>query len=102
MNRSATLAPTLTNGLHAAAPVQQTGQPPRIYLSAPHMSGLEAEYVAEAFATNWIAPVGPHVDAFEREFAELVGVPYAAALSSGTAALHLALLLAGVGADDEV
>jgi len=76
--------------------------PSRIYLSSPHMSGLEQEFVAEAFATNWIAPVGPHVDAFEREFAELVGVPYAAALSSGTAALHLALLLAGVGADDEV
>lgn len=76
--------------------------PSRIYLSSPHMSGLEQEFVAEAFATNWIAPVGPHVDAFEREFAELVGVPYAVALSSGTAALHLALLLAGVGAGDEV
>lgn len=55
------------------------------------MSGLEEEYVAEAFATNWIAPVGPHVNAFEEEFAELVGVPHAAALTSGTAALHLAL-----------
>jgi pyridoxal phosphate-dependent aminotransferase EpsN len=66
------------------------------------MSGLEQEFVAEAFATNWIAPVGPHVTAFEEEFAELVGAPYAAALSSGTAALHLALLLAGVGSGDEV
>ena len=66
------------------------------------MSGLEAEYVAEAFATNWIAPVGPHVNAFEQEFATLVGVPHAAALSSGTAALHLALLLTGVGPGDEV
>lgn len=75
---------------------------PRIYLSAPHMSGLEQEFVAEAFATNWIAPVGPHVTAFEEEFAALVGAPYAAALSSGTAALHLALLLAGVGTGDEV
>jgi dTDP-4-amino-4,6-dideoxygalactose transaminase len=74
----------------------------RIYLSSPHMSGLEQEFVAEAFATNWIAPVGPHVTAFEEEFAELVGAPYAAALSSGTAALHLALLLAGVGSGDEV
>jgi pyridoxal phosphate-dependent aminotransferase EpsN len=74
----------------------------RIYLSSPHMSGLEQEFVAEAFATNWIAPVGPHVTAFEEEFAELVGAPYAAALSSGTAALHLALLLAGVGPGDEV
>ncbi|MCB0127918.1 MAG: aminotransferase class I/II-fold pyridoxal phosphate-dependent enzyme, partial [Caldilineaceae bacterium] len=76
--------------------------PPRIYLSAPHMSGLEEQFVGEAFATNWIAPVGPHVNAFEEEFAELVGAPHAAALSSGTAALHLALLLAGVGAGDEV
>ncbi|MCE7979674.1 MAG: aminotransferase class I/II-fold pyridoxal phosphate-dependent enzyme [Caldilinea sp. CFX5] len=74
----------------------------RIYLSAPHMSGFEQEFVAEAFATNWIAPVGPHVTAFEEEFAELVGAPYAAALSSGTAALHLALLLAGVKAGMEV
>lgn len=75
---------------------------PRIYLSAPHMSGREQEYVAEAFATNWIAPVGPHVTAFEEEFAAVVGAPYAAALTSGTAALHLALLLAGVGPGDEV
>ncbi|MFN8486686.1 MAG: aminotransferase class I/II-fold pyridoxal phosphate-dependent enzyme [Caldilineaceae bacterium] len=66
------------------------------------MSGQEERMVAEAFATNWIAPVGPHVTAFEEEFAELVGAPYAAALSSGTAALHLALLLAGVGQGDEV
>lgn len=75
---------------------------PRIYLSAPHMSGLEEQFVADAFATNWIAPVGPHINAFEEEFAELVGVPHAAALSSGTAALHLALILAGVGSGDEV
>ncbi|MFN8488779.1 MAG: aminotransferase class I/II-fold pyridoxal phosphate-dependent enzyme [Caldilineaceae bacterium] len=75
---------------------------PRIYLSSPHMSGLEQIFVDEAFATNWIAPVGPHVSAFEEEFADLVAAPYAAALSSGTAALHLALLLAGVGAGDEV
>src|SRR4051812_32199941 len=76
--------------------------PPRIYLSSPHMSGLEQEFVAEAFATNWIAPVGPHVNAFEEEFAAMVNAPYAAALSSGTAALHLALLLAGIGPGDEV
>lgn len=74
----------------------------RIYLSSPHMSGLEQAYVAEAFATNWIAPVGPHVNAFEQEFAEVVGVPYAAAVSSGTAALHLALILNGVGHGDRV
>ena len=66
------------------------------------MSGLEEQFVAEAFATNWIAPIGPHVTAFEEEFAALVGVTHAAALSSGTAALHLALLLAGVETGDEV
>ena len=74
----------------------------RTYLSSPHMSGLEEAFVAEAFATNWIAPSGPHVTAFEEEFADLVGVAQAAALSSGTAALHLALLLAGVTTGDEV
>ncbi len=74
----------------------------RIYLSSPHMSGLEQQYVQDAFDTNWIAPLGPHVDAFEREFAERVGAKYAAALSSGSAALHLALILAGVGPGDEV
>ena len=66
------------------------------------MSGLEEQCVAEAFAGNWIAPVGPHVNAFAQEFAALVGVDHAAALSSGTAARHLALMLAGVGAGDEV
>jgi pyridoxal phosphate-dependent aminotransferase EpsN len=74
----------------------------RIYLSSPHMSGLEQAYVQDAFATNWIAPLGPHVDAFEQEFAAVVGSRHAAALSSGTAALHLALLLAGVGPGDAV
>ena len=58
--------------------------------------------VAEAIASNWIAPAGPHLDAFEREFAAAVGSPHAAALSSGTAALHLALQLVGVGAGDTV
>ena len=74
----------------------------RVFLSSPHLSGLEQEYVANAFATNWVTPLGPHVDAFEREFAAEVGARHAVALSSGTAALHLALLLAGVGAGDEV
>ncbi len=74
----------------------------RTYLSSPHMSGLEQQYVQDPFATNWIAPLGPHVDAFEHEFAAHVGSRHAAALSSGTAALHLALLLAGVGPGDEV
>lgn len=74
----------------------------RIYLSPPHMSGLEQPFVQETFASNWIAPLGPQVDAFEAEFAATVGAPYALALSAGTAALHLALLLAGVGPGDEV
>src|SRR5262245_75215 len=75
---------------------------PRVYLSMPHLGTDEFELVREAFATNWIAPLGPHVDAFEREFASVVGSPHAAALSSGTAALHLALRLCGVGPGDEV
>ena len=66
------------------------------------MSGRELPYIEEAFGTNWIAPVGPHLEAFEREFAEVVGVEHAVAVSSGTAALHLALILAGVGRGDEV
>jgi len=74
----------------------------RIYLSPPHLSGQELEYVHEAFDTNWIAPLGPHVDAFERELCEVVGSSYAAALTSGTAALHLALVLLGIGRGDEV
>jgi dTDP-4-amino-4,6-dideoxygalactose transaminase len=74
----------------------------RIYLSPPHMSGRELEFVREAFKTNWIAPLGPHVDAFEREFAEAVGVSHACALSSGTAALHLALRILGLERGDEV
>ena len=66
------------------------------------MGDLEQTYVRDAFDTNWIAPLGPHVDAFEREFCAVVGAKHAAALSSGTAALHLALLLAGVEPGDEV
>ena len=74
----------------------------RIYLSPPHMSGMELDMVKEAFATNWIAPLGPHVDGFEKEFAKYVGVPHAAALSSGTAAIHLSLRLLGMQPGDEV
>ena len=74
----------------------------RVYLSPPHVFGDEQALVADAFATNWIAPLGPHVDAFEREFQDAVRVPYAAALSSGTAALHLALELLDVGPGDHV
>ncbi|MEO8584636.1 MAG: DegT/DnrJ/EryC1/StrS family aminotransferase, partial [Acidobacteriota bacterium] len=74
----------------------------RLYLSPPHLSGHEQELVADAFASNWIAPLGPHVDSFEREIAEATGIAHAAALSSGTAALHLAMRLIGVGPGDEV
>jgi dTDP-4-amino-4,6-dideoxygalactose transaminase len=74
----------------------------RIYLSSPHLGNLERGYVEEAFASNWIAPLGPHVEAFQEEFARCVGAPHALALSSGTAALHLALQLVGVGPGDEV
>lgn len=73
-----------------------------ILLSPPHLGEAELEYVKTAFATNWIAPVGPHVDAFEAEFCQAVGSPHAVAVSSGTAALHLALRLLGVGPGDEV
>ncbi|MBW3654565.1 MAG: aminotransferase class I/II-fold pyridoxal phosphate-dependent enzyme, partial [Gemmatimonadetes bacterium] len=75
---------------------------PRIHLSSPHIGSKEQRYVAEAFASNWIAPLGPNVDSFEREFATAVGAPHAAALSSGTAALHLALQLVGVRPGDDV
>ncbi|MBU0729373.1 MAG: aminotransferase class I/II-fold pyridoxal phosphate-dependent enzyme [Proteobacteria bacterium] len=74
----------------------------RIYLSPPHMGGDEFIYVKEAFATNYIAPVGPQIDAFEKEFGEIVGSKYAVATSSGTAALHLALRYVGVEPGDEV
>ena len=75
---------------------------PRVFLSPPHMGPRERELLLDAFDSNWVAPLGPHVDAFERELADVVGVPYACALSSGTGALHLALILLGVGAGDEV
>jgi len=76
----------------------------RIFLSSPHMSeeGYEMEYVKEAFDTNWIAPLGENVNKFEEELANKVGSKSAAALSSGTAAIHLALKAAGVGAGDIV
>lgn len=74
----------------------------RIYLSPPHMSPDERVLLLDAFDSNWIAPLGPHVDGFEAELAAKVGVPHAAALSSGTAALHLALLLHDIGPGDVV
>ena len=74
----------------------------RLYLSPPDIGQAERAYVQEAFDTNWIAPIGPHLDAFEKEFAAKVGAKHAVAVSSGTAALHLALRGVGVGAGDEV
>jgi dTDP-4-amino-4,6-dideoxygalactose transaminase len=74
----------------------------RIHLSPPDVGAAEGDLFRDAFDSNWIAPLGPHVGAFEREFAAAVGVPYAVALSSGTAALHLALIALGVTRDDDV
>ena len=74
----------------------------RIWLSSPHMGGKELVYVEEAFQTNWIAPLGPNVNAFEKELASYLGVESSAALSSGTAAIHLALILSGVERNDRV
>jgi dTDP-4-amino-4,6-dideoxygalactose transaminase len=74
----------------------------RIYLSSPHMGGDELTLVQETFASNWIAPLGPQVDAFEREFSELVGTKQSAALASGTAALHLSLRWLNLQPGDEV
>lgn len=84
-------------GLHLRREIQ-----PRILLSIPHMGGYERQYVEEAFEGNWLAPLGPNVDAFEKEMSEYVGIKHAAALSSGTAAIHLALRLLEVERDDVV
>lgn len=77
-------------------------RPKRIYLSPPHMGDDELKLVREAFDSNWIAPVGPHLDKFEQELAEYVQVPHAVAVTSGTAAIHLALRVLGIQPDDEV
>lgn len=75
----------------------------KIYLSSPHMGGTEQNYVNEAFETNWIAPLGPNVEGFEKDLENYLGIEnHIAALSSGTAALHLALILLGVERGDEV
>ncbi len=74
----------------------------RIYLSSPTMHGDEQRFVAEAFETNWVAPLGPNVNNFETELAAYTGCGYAAALSAGTAAIHLGLKLLGVGQGDVV
>ncbi|MDO1446149.1 aminotransferase class I/II-fold pyridoxal phosphate-dependent enzyme [Rhodocytophaga aerolata] len=74
----------------------------KIYLSSPHMGGGELKYIHQAFEENWIAPLGPNVDNFEKDICQYTGASHAAALSSGTAAIHLALILLGVQAGDEV
>ena len=75
----------------------------KIWLSSPHMCGKEQEFVNDAFATNWIAPLGPHVDGFENDLSGYLGYDvHVAALSSGTAAIHLALIMLGVQNGDEV
>ena len=74
----------------------------KIWLSPPHMGGDELKYIQEAFVSNWISPAGPHLDAFEKELCEYNGTEHCAALSSGTAAIHLALIMLGVQRDDEV
>lgn len=77
-------------------------QSKRIYLSPPHMGEKEQSFIKEAFEKNWIAPVGPNINLFEKELADYVGIKGAVALSSGTAALHLALRYLGVGVGDTV
>ena len=74
----------------------------RLYLSPPHLSGRESSYLADVLASNWVAPVGPHLEQFERRFAACIGVDHALAVSSGTAALHLAICHLGLRPDDEV
>lgn len=74
----------------------------KVWLSSPHMSGKEMSYIQEAFDTNWIAPLGKNVDQFEIDLSKYTGSPHVAALSSGTAAIHLALILLGVSSGDEV
>lgn len=76
---------------------------PKIWLSSPHMSGKEQQFINEAFATNWIAPLGPNVTGFEEDIQDYLKQDcHIAALSSGTAAIHLALILLGVSSGDEV
>lgn len=77
-------------------------EPSRIWLSSPHMSGDEQAFVQSAFDTNWVAPLGPNVDGFEKDLQDYSGMKHAAALTSGTAAIHLALIILGVEREDEV
>jgi dTDP-4-amino-4,6-dideoxygalactose transaminase len=74
----------------------------KIWLSTPHMCGVEQKYIQEAFDSNWIAPVGANLDCFEKDIINYTGVKSATALSSGTAAIHLALIILGIKSNDEV
>lgn len=74
----------------------------RILLSKPHLSGTERHWVDEAFKDSWIVPLGPNVDEFERRLGEYIGAQHVVALSAGTAAIHLGLVMLGVKAGDEV
>lgn len=74
----------------------------KIWLSSPHMGGNEMEYVQEAYDTNWVAPLGPNVNGFEEDLQNYTGAKHASALSTGTAAIHLSLILLGIKAGDEV
>ena len=94
--------PVIDADLKVLELLQRAALDDQILLSTPHMGEAEIEYVAQAFTTNWIAPLGPNVDAFESELAEMVGIEHAAAVSSGTAAIHLALRLLDVKQGDRV
>jgi len=82
--------------------VMSEPSPKKIYLSSPHMGGMEEAFVKEVFESNWIAPLGPQVDGFEQDLQQFTGMVHAAALSSGTAAIHLGLILSGVKPGDFV
>jgi dTDP-4-amino-4,6-dideoxygalactose transaminase len=85
-----------------AAQFEQAAAPARLFLSPPHMGDNEQKYVAQAFASNYVAPVGPMLEAFEASFADYCGMPHCVALSSGTAGLHLALKGLSLEPGDEV
>src|SRR3989339_652859 len=74
----------------------------KILLSPPHMGGDELKFITEAFEMNWIAPMGPHIDNFEIALASYIGIDNCVALASGTSAIHLALIILGVGRGDEI
>lgn len=80
----------------------RSSKPPRIFLSPPHMGGEEMPFIHEVFESNYIAPVGPMLEAFERDFADKVGISHVVAVSNGTAAMHLAMRIIGVRPGDEV